>query len=152
MKGSPIMRCHRKIGPMKKMDERQNHVLYDGDCGVCTRLMDHARAMDQKQIFAFAAYQSVDESEMARYGITPEACHRQLQIITSAGKIHSGAFAVNYFLWHQMPWKICVLIIYLLPPLLVIEMIGYRLFARYRSHISQWLGLTTCTLPPIPPR
>jgi predicted DCC family thiol-disulfide oxidoreductase YuxK len=130
-----------------KLAEQQNYLLYDGDCGVCTRLTDYAKIIDKTQLFKFVAYQAVDETELARQGLTYAACGRKLQVITAAGKVYGGAFGVNYFLWQRLPWKICVLFVYLLPPLLVLEIIGYALFARYRRHISQWLGLTACALP-----
>ena len=130
-----------------KLTERKQYLLYDGECGVCTRLMETARKIDKKQLFALLPYQSIDETELAQFGLSAAACSRKLQVITARGRTHAGAFGVNFFLWHYWPWKIFVLLAYALPLLLLGEIVGYALFARYRRHISQWLGLTVCALP-----
>lgn len=122
-------------------------LLFDGDCGVCTRLMETARNLDKKGLFALKPFQAFDERELARHGLSYDDCRRKLQVITEGGRVYGGAFGVNFFCWQYWPWKIFVLLIYLLPPLLLCEIVGYALFARYRRQISQWLGLTACALP-----
>jgi predicted DCC family thiol-disulfide oxidoreductase YuxK len=122
-------------------------LLYDGDCGVCMRLMETARWLDTKRLFALRPYQSFDEATLAQHGLSYEACSRKLQVITASGRVYAGAFGVNFFFWQYWPWKIFVVLIYLLPPFLLCEIAGYALFARYRRQISQWLGLTACALP-----
>jgi predicted DCC family thiol-disulfide oxidoreductase YuxK len=126
---------------------QQHQMLYDGDCGVCTRLMETARSLDKKGLFAFLPYQSFSETELAPFKLSHADCQRKLQVITRDGRVYGGAFGVNFFLWQYWPWKICVLLVYALPLLLLGEIAGYALFARYRRHISQWLGLTVCALP-----
>jgi predicted DCC family thiol-disulfide oxidoreductase YuxK len=128
--------------------EQQHKLLYDGDCGVCTRLIETARALDKQSLFALLPYQSFSEAELATYGLSHTDCSRQLQVITRESRVYGGAFGINFFLWQYWPGKFFVALIYLLPILLLGEMAGYALFARYRRHISQWLGLTACALPP----
>ncbi len=134
-----------------KLANNQHVLLYDGDCGVCTRLMETARGLDKQGLFALLPYQSFAEIELAPFGLTHADCQRKLQVITRADhrkrRVFGGAFGVNFFLWQYWPWKIFVLLVYALPLLLLGEIVGYALFARYRRHISQWLGLTVCALP-----
>ena len=122
-------------------------LFYDGECGVCTRMMETARRLDKAGLFALRPYQALDETELARFDLTPAACSRKLQVITVKGKHYAGALGVNFFFWQYWPWKFFVLLIYCLPPLWLLEIWGYALFARYRRQISQWLGLTACALP-----
>jgi predicted DCC family thiol-disulfide oxidoreductase YuxK len=63
---------------------------------------------------------------------------------TARRRIHRGAFAVNAFLWTIPPWPVAVALLYLLPPLLGLEILGYRLVARHRAAISRRLGLAGC--------
>lgn len=130
-----------------KLANNQHVLLYDGDCGVCTRLMETARGLDTKGLFALLPYQSFAETELAPFKLSYADCHRKLQVVTRDGRVYGGAFGVNFFLWQYWPWKIFVLLVYALPLLLLGEIAGYALFARYRRHISQWLGLTVCALP-----
>jgi predicted DCC family thiol-disulfide oxidoreductase YuxK len=122
-------------------------LLFDGDCGVCTRIAETARKLDKQGLFALRSYQSCNEATLAQHGLSYAACSRKLQVITASGRVYGGAFGVNFFCWQYWPWKIFVALIYLLPPLLLCEIAGYALFARYRQQISQWLGLTACALP-----
>lgn len=55
-----------------------------------------------------------------------------------------GAFAVNAFLLRCRFWAILPIVIYLLPPLLLLEIVAYRWVARNRSWISRRLGLEAC--------
>ena len=66
---------------------------------------------------------------------------RALQVITRKGRVHAGAFGVNYFLWKRFPWSLAVFLVYAIPVLLLLEVIGYRIVAENRHRISQWLGM-----------
>jgi len=130
---------------MKRL-ERGDYLLFDGDCGVCTYLSDIARRMDAKHKFSIEPYQAFPEAELQRFGITYAKCTKRVYAITPSGRAYGGAFAVNYFLWNKFPWSILVLLSYLLPVLLLLEIIGYRLVAINRTRISGWLGLKVCRL------
>jgi predicted DCC family thiol-disulfide oxidoreductase YuxK len=122
-------------------------LLFDGDCGICSYLAEVGERMDERRQFTIRPYQSFSEAELAQYGISYADCNRKLQAITRRGRVHAGAFAVNYFLWQQFPWSLLVVAIYALPVLLLAEVIGYALVARYRRRLSQWFGLKACLLP-----
>lgn len=125
---------------------RHDYLLFDGDCGICSYSAEVCRRMDRRQQFAIAPYQTLAEDELRRFGLSYAQCARAVQMITRRRRVYAGAFAVNYFLWRQFPWSLLVLLIYILPPLLVLELIGYRLVANNRGRLSQWLGMKACLL------
>ena len=118
-----------------------DYLLFDGDCGVCSWSAEIARRMDRGRGFIVEPYQAFDESELSRFGIDYEKCSRAAQVITRKGRVYAGAFGVNYFLWRRFPWSVAVFLVYAIPVLLLLEVIGYRIVANNRHHISQWLGL-----------
>jgi predicted DCC family thiol-disulfide oxidoreductase YuxK len=124
----------------------KDYLLFDGDCGICSYSAEIAKEMDAGRRFIVEPYQFYSESELMNYGIDYDQCSRNLQVITRKGGVYQGAFAVNCFLWHQFPWTLLVLLIYVVPVLLLLEVIGYRLVADNRHRISQWFGLKACLM------
>ncbi|MDX2030392.1 MAG: DUF393 domain-containing protein [Blastocatellia bacterium] len=126
----------------------RDHLLFDGDCGICTWSADLVRRMDRDHQFLVAPYQSFAEADLRRHGIDYAACSRALQVVTRKGRAYGGALAVNYFLWRQFPWSLLVLLIYALPILFLLEVIGYRLVANNRQRLSRLFGLQACRWSP----
>jgi predicted DCC family thiol-disulfide oxidoreductase YuxK len=124
----------------------RDYLLFDGDCGICAYSAERCERMDKRRQFTIWPYQSFTEAELAQYGISYADCDRKLQVITRRGRVYAGAFGVNYFLWRQFPWSLLVFLIYALPVLLLAELLGYALVARYRRQLSQWFGLKACLL------
>ncbi|MEK7832851.1 MAG: DCC1-like thiol-disulfide oxidoreductase family protein [Acidobacteriota bacterium] len=124
----------------------KDHLLFDGDCGICTWFSDLAKRMDGKRQFIVEPYQMFDESELQRFGISYENCAKELKIITRRGRVYGGAFGVNYFLWQKPVFRPLIILIYALPLLLLVEVIGYKLVAVNRHRISEWFGLKACAL------
>jgi predicted DCC family thiol-disulfide oxidoreductase YuxK len=133
---------------MKRI-ESATYLLFDGDCGICTYLAGIARTMDRKGRFIIEPYQAFSELELGRFGITYEKCTKRLYVISRSGRVYPGAFGTNYFLFYKFPWSVIVFLIYLIPPLLLVEIIGYRVVAMNRHRISRWFGLKACALKPI---
>lgn len=125
---------------------RHDYLLFDGDCGICSYAAEVCRRMDRRQQFVIVPYQSVAEDELRKFGLSRAQCARSVQTITRRGRVYAGAFAVNYFLWRQPPWWLLVLPIYAVPPLLLLELIGYRLIANNRQRLSRWFGMQACSL------
>ena len=123
-------------------------LLFDGDCGVCSKLADWAAQRDGGRHFRVEPYFEFTEEQLDPYGLTWDDCTRAVQLITPQGRVIEGAFAVNRFLWTQAPFKPLVAMVYLLFPLLGIEMIGYSLVARNRHRISAALGMNECKVRP----
>jgi len=119
-------------------------MLFDGDCGICTWFADVTMRIDVRRLFYIEPYQRVPEPEMQPFGLGYINCSRRLQVITQQGKVHSGAFAVNYFFVQYFPWNLLVVLLYVVPPLLLLETITYELVARNRTRLSRWLGMKAC--------
>jgi predicted DCC family thiol-disulfide oxidoreductase YuxK len=121
-------------------------LLFDGDCGVCNRTAEIMERLDVAHRFSIKPYQSFNEDELKRYGLSYDKCSKRAYVISPGGKVYGGAFAANYFFLKRFPWSVLVVLIYAVPPLLLAEMIGYYFVARYRYRISRWLGLEACRI------
>ena len=126
--------------------QNQDYLLFDADCGICSWSSELVKQMDAKKQFAVEPYQSFPESELLKFGISYENCSKKLQVITRRKRVYAGAFGVNYFLWQKPVFRLLVILIYALPVLLVLELIGYRLIAENRHRLSAWFGLKACVL------
>ena len=115
-------------------------MLFDGDCGICTWFADLAMRMDVRRYFYVEPYQRVPEPEIQQFGLSHGDCARRLRVITRHGTVHSGAFAVNYFFIHYFPWNVLVVLLYVVTPLLLLEIITYELVARNRTRLSALVG------------
>lgn len=124
--------------------ESTNYLVFDGDCGICTRSAEICGRIDKNRQFAIVPFQDIPEAELRRFDLDYQKCSGEVQVINSTGRVYGGTFAVNYFLFQQRPWKAPILFIYLIPLLLLFEIIGYKIVARNRTRISQWLGLAAC--------
>ncbi len=129
-----------------KIEAGRDYLLFDGDCGICTYSAEIVKRMDRDKRLIVEPYQIFSEEELMRVGITYEQCSKAIQVITRKGRVYRGAFGLNYFLWQRFPWSLLVILIYAIPILLLLEIIGYRLIAINRHRISQWFGMKACWL------
>jgi predicted DCC family thiol-disulfide oxidoreductase YuxK len=120
------------------------YLLFDGDCGVCSRSAELARSIDRRGQWIIEPYQRFDESELKRFGLNNRLCSEKVRVIAPSGRAYGGAFAVNRFLLDYFPWMLIPIAIYILPPVLLAEIIAYAIVARNRHHISRWLGMNAC--------
>jgi predicted DCC family thiol-disulfide oxidoreductase YuxK len=125
---------------------QRNYLLFDGDCGICSYCAEILERMDQRDLFRITPYQTFSEAELSRFSLDYQQCDQKLQVISKSGRVHGGAFGVNYFCWQYFPWSVLVALIYLIPVILIAELIIYRLIARNRHRLSQWFGLKACLL------
>ncbi len=126
----------------------QNYLLFDGECGICTASAQFAKRLDSRRQFHILPYQQILEAELQRCGASYEKCSRRVHVLSHSGKIYTGAFAVNYFLWHYFPWNVLVAVLHIASIFLLLEVILYAIIARHRRRLSQWLGLTACAISP----
>lgn len=125
----------------------RRRLLFDGECGICSWLALRARRIDRCARFEVVPYQLVPERDLAAWGLDHRSCARRLQLLSGAPprpRRRAGAFAVNAFLWNRFPWNVGVALLYLCPPLLLLEVLGYELVAANRAWISRRLGLGAC--------
>ena len=125
---------------------KYDYMLFDGDCGICNYSAELARKMDKKCRFKIEPYQTVPEEELQKFGLTYDDCDKRMYVISRRGRRYPGAFGVNYFLIHKLPWSPLVVLIYVLPILLLLEVLGYAVVAKNRHRISRWFGLKACLL------
>lgn len=118
-------------------------LIYDGNCGVCSRLARYAARFASRREMAFAAFQEVPAAELAAMGLSRADCERRLQFRNASGRVFGGVFAVNRFLLAAAPPGLggaavrgLVLVGYALPPLLLLEWAAYELFARNRARFG----------------
>jgi len=121
-------------------------LIYDGDCGICNEGVRCAQKIDRDQKFKIKPFQNFSSEELASWNLNAEKCVHEMKVMSITGKVYGGAFGLNYFLWQFWPWKIFVFFIYVIPILLLLEILGYKLFAKNRHLISKWMGLKSCEL------
>jgi predicted DCC family thiol-disulfide oxidoreductase YuxK len=126
-------------------------LLFDGDCGICSKSAEYGAKIAGKRGGAYRVepFQSIPEEDLRRFGTDYEKCSRKIHSITRDGRVYAGAFSVNHFCWRHFPWTLIPLVIYLLPPLLLIEIGLYAVVARHRHRISAMLGLNACAIRPV---
>jgi len=123
-------------------------LLFDGDCGICTKSAEIAARIAAKRNGAYRVkpYQAIPEDDLRRFGTDYAKCSQKIHSITRNGQTYAGAFSVNHFLWRHFPWTLIPLTIYLLPPLILAEIGLYAVVARNRHRISRWFGLNSCAI------
>ena len=122
-------------------------VVYDGACGVCSRLARRFRGMLGRRGFALVPLQAPWMSSRLRfsYGIPLENLLDEMRVLTADGRALGGADAV-LFLAGRVWWTRPLAALGSLPPLRALLGRGYRWFAARRHRFSQ-----SCAIHPAPP-
>ncbi len=118
-------------------------LIYDGGCGFCTRAVRLAVRLDQGSRVRFRPFQELPPPELRSLGLSPEDCERRLRFVVPGGRTWGGALAVNRFLLCVNPggfggWllRAAALLVFLLPPLLLFEVLAYEMVARNRHRFG----------------
>jgi predicted DCC family thiol-disulfide oxidoreductase YuxK len=112
---------------------RRGIVLYDGECGFCSRWVRYWAGTLERQGFAIA---SLDELWVAEKINTPrEELLTDIRLLTADGQLISGA-DVYLYVTRRIWWAWPFYAIFSLPGLNRLIHLGYRWFARNRYHIS----------------
>ena len=118
----------------------QGVVLYDGQCGFCSRWVKYWAATLGRRGFEIA---SLDESWVAeRIKIPHEELLTDIRLLTTDGQLISGA-DVYLYVTRRIWWAWPFYAIFSLPGFKRLLHIGYRWFARNRYCLSH-----TCKLRP----
>lgn len=119
-------------------------LIYDGDCGVCTKLSRftttsvRARPGD----FEVSAYQDADLDTL---GVTSEQCDEALQWVSASGRVSSAQDAVaRVLLAGRLPFRPLGAVI-LVPGVNALAGVVYRWVARNRHRLPG--GTPACSLP-----
>ncbi|HKV37587.1 MAG TPA: DCC1-like thiol-disulfide oxidoreductase family protein [Blastocatellia bacterium] len=125
-------------------DRSFDYLLFDGDCGVCTHVAGKIKERDSAGRIKALAYRTVPEDELIHSGTDYSKCSKRVYVISRKGRVYGGVFAINYLLLLRFPWSMAAVIIYVIPVFLVLEAIGYAVFAKNRHRVSAWLGMNAC--------
>jgi predicted DCC family thiol-disulfide oxidoreductase YuxK len=109
-------------------------VLWDGECGFCSRAIAWLQRNDREHRFQFTKYQEAPSPPM-----TPElyrACGKAVHVIDREGSIHRGARATLFILEREGWGPIARFLS--LPPFVWIVELGYCLVASNRSFFSRF--------------
>lgn len=119
-------------------------LLYDGDCGVCTKLSRFVttRVRRTSTDFAVSAYQDAD---LEGLGLTAEQCDEALQWVSSSGRVSSAQDAVaRVLLAGRLPYRPIGAVI-LIPGINAVAGVVYRWVAVNRHRLPG--GTPACSLP-----
>jgi predicted DCC family thiol-disulfide oxidoreductase YuxK len=112
---------------------RRGIVLYDGQCGFCSRWVRYWAGTLERQGFAIA---SLDETWVAEKMNTPrEELLTDIRLLTADGQLISGA-DVYLYVTRRIWWAWPFYAFFSLPGFNRLIHLGYRWFARNRYHIS----------------
>jgi predicted DCC family thiol-disulfide oxidoreductase YuxK len=113
-------------------------ILYDGQCGFCSRWVRFWASTLQRRGFAIA---SLDEPWVAEKIKMPyEELLTDIRLFTADGQLISGA-DVYLYVTRRIWWAWPFYAIFSLPGCNGLIHLGYRWFARNRHHISHACGL-----------
>lgn len=119
-------------------------LIFDGHCGICSRFVAWAKALDRSGRIRFVPCQQVDVRSL---GVERAECEKEAIAIGSERKIHRGAQAINaVFSELPQPWP-AVAKVSKVWGVAVLEGIGYRWFASHRQVFSRWGVEPECAKP-----
>lgn len=117
-------------------------LIYDGDCGICTRLAGFAG----RRLRPRAEVRASQELDLAAYGVTEAQCAEALQLVTEQGRVYSAQDAVARLLLVSRPlWRPAGLVL-LLPGVNALAGVAYRWVARNRYRLPG--ASDACAVPP----
>lgn len=128
-------------------DHDRSFILFDGDCGICQRVIRFFKRRDQARAFDFIDFRSLTEDQLLALGTTQQDCALELQAIRPDGSRVSGAVAMNFIIETLYPavGRLIALTV-ALPFALRIESAAYRYFARHRRRVSLLFGFRQCSI------
>jgi predicted DCC family thiol-disulfide oxidoreductase YuxK len=116
-------------------------LVFDGDCGICTRLADVAR----DRVRVAAAIEPWQRLDLAAYGLTVEQCLLAAQFVHADGRIDSGERSIAAALIAGRPVFRPLGRFILLPGVVQLAGVVYRWVARNRDRLPG--GTPACALP-----
>ena len=123
---------------------RRPVLIYDGDCGICTRFsrLVTDRLRRREHDFAVAAWQHLDLRE---YGLTPQECDESVKWVAADGAVSSAQDAVARTLlasrWPLRPLGLVILV----PGVNALAGVVYRWVANNRHRLPG--GTPACSMP-----
>lgn len=114
------------------MEKGKTVLIFDGDCGFCSRAARWVKRWDRGHRIQLVPFQQPGAPE--RYGLTREACEQAAWAITPDGARHRGAAAILVALSEALgcPW---IRAFYRVPLFRRIADAGYAWVAAHRGHL-----------------
>jgi predicted DCC family thiol-disulfide oxidoreductase YuxK len=119
-------------------EPRAGWVLYDGDCGVCSRWVPSWAATLARLGLGIAPLQSSWVQE--RTGLAPADLLSDIQLLENDGRLISGPNVYRYVM-RRLWWAYPLYLLSKTPGLSRVFDWGYRTFARHRMGLSASCGL-----------
>ena len=107
-------------------------LVFDGDCGLCTRLAGLAQRWIPPTQGRVVAAAWID---VAHYGLTAEQCREALQFVDRHGRTFAAQDAVAHLLLSSRAWWRPLGVVALLPGVRQVAGVVYRWVARNRSRL-----------------
>jgi predicted DCC family thiol-disulfide oxidoreductase YuxK len=123
---------------MRSGEPRAGWILYDADCGVCTRMARFWEPALARRGFATAPLQSGWVPE--RTGLSPDELLADVRLLRSDGSLLAGPEVYRYVM-RRFGWAYPLYLLSKMPGLSRLFDWGYRAFARHRKRISASCGL-----------
>ena len=124
----------------------RNTVIYDGDCGICTRLAGFVRRRLRPDAEVRSSQELELEVGLESYGVTEADCAEALQYVTASGRVHSAQDAVARLLLVSRPWWRPAGLVLLVPGVNALAGVVYRWVARNRYRLPG--ASDACAVPP----
>jgi predicted DCC family thiol-disulfide oxidoreductase YuxK len=113
-------------------------VLYDADCGVCSRWVQAWEPALQRRGLAIAPLQSA--WVLGRTGVPPADLLSDIRLLQPSGPLLAGAEVYRYMM-RRIWWTYPLYLLSKVPGLSQLFEWAYRTFARHRARISASCGL-----------
>lgn len=143
----------RDLGLMTEFDSPSERgpgagwILYDGDCGICMKLMRAINPGMTRRGFRFAPLQA--DWVRARLNLSEEALLAEMRVITPEDRVVGGADSVVW-LARRVWWTWPMWAMSFLPGFMPAMRAGYRWFARNRHRFGSACSVNQAPRPAPP--
>lgn len=133
---------------LTRTDRRRPVLVFDGDCGMCTRAAGLVtdRFRPSPEAYDVEPAQRLD---LAALGLTADQCDEALQWVGADGRVSSAQDAVARMLLASRAWARPLGAVLLLPGVNTLAGAAYRWVARHRHRFPG--GTPACEMPQLPP-
>lgn len=129
---------------MSSLTDGRLHVIYDGDCALCRRVLTILSRFDVRTRWTFYRSQDSKTIDERFPGVTPEELDEAMVAIADDGSRFFGFFAFRRMLW-STPWLWGLLPMFYFPGAAVVGSRIYAWVARNRHRFG--CGTQTCAVP-----
>lgn len=132
--GSLQTKVNKRAFIFVEVMNKQTLVFYDGSCSMCVGVSGWLSRIDGQKQFRLEPYQN--QELLAQYPqIRPEACEKEIHIISESGKVLRGADAVLEIWRKTGHWSAFLAGFFRIPPFIWLVRMVYRLIARFRKGV-----------------